>query len=466
MSEPITRSKIGDKLDRYFHKIFNPSHIAYTIFFFIEVLALILFFFLGATSLGNVGLYLATTFSLSFIVLMFLGINSKFDRYLFTKSLDQHKVLIFVGSLGISALIVLLYFLFGSSTQIPIQFLGWDYILPGFFIVLYFGWNMAQIFFLRTSFVNISESLDNKVLSRTESHRNKIFSVVFLILALAVPVLSQLGTYFSFISYFEPQPPGYSLEPLWWFNGWNIAMYVIIFVISYRLIFLYIKSMKNDTYNVFSSIFFILVWIIIWYRSFSFINSFRSVTQAVGIDAFRAVIDVLLMIFTAILVIRGLGNKTFRFKIFNSNNLAFFLFAFTLIYIEGQIVMITGAGSISGTYTSRSQVNLTNNFIVLLITIVFYWVFSQYILEKKGLIVKKLFKQEEVIQIVSDFKNYLINSGALESNKIDDWEFQNYLRSKKLIGEEGVDTSEQEIKELNISKTPLDSEVPTETKEP
>lgn len=444
MVEPMTRSKIGAKLDKHFHKIFNPSHIAYTIFFFIEVLILILFFFLGNTSLGNIGLYLATTFSLSFIIMMGLGVSSKFDKYLFTKSLDQHKTLIFIGSLGLSALIILLYFLFGSSTQIPIQFLGWDYILPGFYIVIYFGWNMAQIFFLKVSFENIAERVNTKILPSRESKKKKVVSIIFLILALLLPVLTQLGTYIVFLPFFEPLNPGDSLEPLWWFNGWNIAMYIVILLIAYRLVFLYLKSMKNDTFNVFSSVFFVLIWLIVWYRSFSFINSFRSATEALGIDAFRAVIDVLLMILTAILVIRGLGNRTFRYRLLNPNNLAFFLFAFTLIYIEGQIVMITGAGSFSGTYTDLKQVNLTNNFIVLMITIVFYWYYSEYVLEKKGLIVKKVFKQEEVIQIVSDFKQYLINSGALDSNKINDWEFQNYLKNKKLVNEEVEDSKELE----------------------
>jgi len=456
MPDPMTRSKIATKLDKYFHKIFNPSHIAYTIFFFIEALILILFFFLGSTSLGDIGLFLATTFSLSFIILMFLGINSKFDRYLFSKSLDQHKTLIFVGTLGFSFVVILLYFLFGNSLQIPIQFLGWDYILPGFYILIYFGWNMAQIFFLKSSFELISDRVNSKILPDRESKRNKIFSIVFLILALLIPVLTQLATYFAFIPFFEPQNPGDSLEPLWWFNGWNIAMYILILLISYRLVFLQIKSMKNDTHNIFSSIFFISIWLIVWYRSFSFINSFRSVTEALGIDAFRAVIDVLLMIFTAILVIRSLGSRTFKFRIFNPNNLAFFLFAFTLIYIEGQIVMITGAGSISGTYTSRSQVNLTNNFIALLISIIFYWFYSEYVLEKKGLIVKKLFKQEEVIQIVTDFRSYLVNSGALDSNKISDWEFQNYLKNKKLVVDKIEDTEEtnnsEEINNLEESQ--------------
>ncbi len=442
MGEPIKRSKISNKVDKFFHKIFNPSHIAYTIFFFIEVLILILFFFLGSTSLGNIGLFLATTFSLSFIILMFLGVNSKFDRYLFTKSLDQHKTLIFVGSLGVSAIIIFLYFLFGTSTQIPIQFLGWDYILPGFYIVIYFGWNMAQIFFLKSSFENVAERVNSMILPKRESKKNKIFSVVFLIIALLVPVLTQLVTYIVFLPFFEPLNPSDSLEPLWWFNGWNITMYVVVLFITYRLIFLYIKSMKNDTFNIFSSVFFVLIWLIVWYRSFSFINSFRSATEALGIDAFRAIIDVLLMILTAVLVIRGLGNRTFKYRLLNPNNLAFFLFAFTLIYIEGQIIMITGAGSISGTYTDLKQVNLTNNFIVLFITIVFYWYYSEHVLEKKGLIIKKVFNQDEVIQIVTDFKQYLINNGALDSNKINDWEFRNYLKIKKLISEE-IEVSEE-----------------------
>ena len=71
MSERLEDSKIRIKLDRYFHKIFNPSHIAYTIFFFIEVLILIVIFFLGSTILGDIGLFLATMFSLSFIVVFF-----------------------------------------------------------------------------------------------------------------------------------------------------------------------------------------------------------------------------------------------------------------------------------------------------------------------------------------------------------------------------------------------------------
>ncbi|MEJ2296753.1 MAG: hypothetical protein P8Y23_18560, partial [Candidatus Lokiarchaeota archaeon] len=182
--------------------------------------------------------------------------------------------------------------------------------------------------------------------------------------------------------------------------------------------------------------------------SFSFINSFRSVSVALGIDIFRALIDVMLMIFTALMVLTSLSKKVYRFKIFNKNNITFFLFAFTLIYIEGQIIMITGAGSIPGTYTNRSQINLLNNFLVLLITLIFYWWYSEYILERKGLVYRQNFNHGEVISIVTDFKEYLINSGALPPEKISEREFQNFLHSKKL---------DTENTDYDVSKPPESS---------
>ena len=68
---------------------------------------------------------------------------------------------------------------------------------------------------------------------------------------------------------------------------------------------------------------------------------------------------------------------------------------------------------------------------------------------------KKLFKQEEVIQIVSDFKSYLVNSGALDSTKISDGEFKNYLKNKKLIKDE-IEYSKdlEDSEELRVEEEP------------
>ena len=94
--------------------------------------------------------------------------------------------------------------------------------------------------------------------------------------------------------------------------------------------------------------------------------------------------------------------------------------------------MVTGAGSFIGTYTDRNQINLVNNFMILLITLIFYWYYSEYVLERRGLILKTNYKQDEVIQVVTDFREYLVNSGAISSEKVNDWELDNFFKKKKL----------------------------------
>ena len=439
---------LKEKISVTFHNIFSLSHAVYSICFIIVLITCIVLSFNPIQGLGDIVLFIITSFALTYMIYIFIGRLPQLDKILFSeKRTDQvKKITIFVIIFILSAITIILYFIFGSSSQLPIQFLGWDFILPSFFIILYFGWNLIQIFFLKNGFekiaTNIEEKLNN---SDYSSEKTNLLAIIFLIFSIVVPILIQLGTYFGFMYFFEPQSPTDSLEPLYWFNGWNIAVFIIIAVTSYRLIYLFIRSKKNNTPNIFSAIFYILIWLVVWFRSFSFINSFRSVSFALGIDIFRAIIDVMLMVFTAFMVLTSLGKKVYRFKIFNQNNIAFFLFAFTLIYIEGQIIMITGAGSITGTYTNRSQINLLNNFLVLLITLIFYWWYSEYILERKGLIYRQRFDQNEVVTILYDFKEYLINSGALSTDKISNHEFKSYLRSRNI---------NTEILDLNHSLDP------------
>jgi len=447
MSQNDKHMSLKEKFQSTFHSIFSLSHAIYSICFFIVLITCIVLSFNPVQGLGDIVLFIITSFALTFLIYIFIGRVPQMEEILFSEERKDQvkKVVFFLIIYVISAVIILLYFFFGSSSQLPIQFLGWDFILPSFFIILYFGWNLIQIFFLKTGFENIAINVDEKLINREYSSiKADIFAILFLIIALIVPIVIQLGTYFGFLSFFEPQSPTDSLEPLYWFNGWNIAVFIIIALTSYRLIYLYIRSKKNKTPNIFSSIFYILIWLVIWYRSFSFINSFRSVSFALGIDIFRAFTDVLLMVFTAFMVFTGVGKKIYKFKVFNKNNIAFFLFAFTLIYIEGQIIMITGAGSISGTYTNRSQINLLNNFIVLSTTLIYYWWYSQYVLQRKGLIYRQKFNHDEVISLVYDFKDYLINSGALPPHKISDREFRNYLQSKKLDVEKYQNTTSQD----------------------
>ncbi|MHA1671028.1 MAG: hypothetical protein ACTSV5_10720 [Promethearchaeota archaeon] len=434
MRENKEKMKIRARLSVRFHKIFETSHLIYTIFFVLVIL--IISFMSFSENVGDLILFFATMTSLMFLILTIVGIFSKTEGYLFSKERNNYarKLFAIMLGLGISFVILSIYFLFGSSSQITIQFLGWDILLPSLFVIIYFGWNLIQIFFIRLSFENIANKTNNIIIKQQESNlnRNKKISTMFTIIAVFITVLIQISTHFGALSLFEPASPTDSSVPLYWFQGWNIFMYGLIFLLSYRLYQLQIQSQKNETPNIFSSIFHILIWIIIWYRSFSFIYSFMSIENSTGVDVLRIFSDILLMIMTSVLVLRGLGAKVYRFKIFNPNNLPFFLFAFTILYIEGQVIMIIGGGSISGLYSSRGEINLVNNFLILLITVIFYWWYSKFSLEKNNLIFKKSFNQKEVVGIVYDFKNYLENSGALELEKIDNREINQFLKNKKI----------------------------------
>jgi hypothetical protein len=435
MNENINTIKDKEPIKTNFRRLFEQSHIIYTILFFLIIIVITVLSLYPKEDIGNIVLVVTISFTLTYLILMFLSRIPQIEAHIFSKERKNivKRLTILVVTFGICLILILIYFFFGSSSQIPVQFLGWDIILPFLCVIIYFGWNLIQIFFIRKIMLGISNKTNDVLVSRDkDSNISRIYSYVFLIIGIILPILLQLGTYFGLLNYFEPQSPGDSLEPIYWFNGWNISMYIIIILTSYKLINLFIKSIKNETPNVFSSLFYIFIWLYLWYRSFSFIWSFRRITEVHGFDFFRVIIDILLMILTAVMVLKGLGGKLFGYKIFTPNNLSFFLFAFTILYFEGQIIMIIGAGSISGTYASQSQISLVNNFLIILITVIFYWWYSEFILERNNFIFKENFKHEEVISLMKDFKGYLESTGALETDKITDFEFQNFLKTRKL----------------------------------
>lgn len=436
MSNNKVVAKFQAVLDKYFHRIFNNSHVMYTIIFFISSLLIGLLSLIPNKSVGDGVLFLATVISITFILLMLEGLVPQLEKYLFSpeKKFDRRKIISFTINFFISFFIVLVYFLAAPSTQITIQFLGWDVILPALFIIIYFSWNLVQIFFIRVGFEDISNNIDNKVIDKYGFSKKKEFvCLILLIVAIIIPVLMQLGTFFGLLPYFDPQSLGIQ-DPLIWYIGTHVIMVIIIIITSWRLITLYQRSKKINSTNAFASMFYVLIWIVIWFRSFSFLISLRGIIQpSTEMEIISRFIDILLMIFTAIMVLRSLGEKVYDSMIFNQNNMPFFLFSFTILYIEGQIIMITGAGTLAGIFAERNQINLINNFLIIIITVIFYWWYSEHSLERKGFIIRKRYYPEDVALIVNDFKEFLVNNNALDTNKIGTEKIQNFLNSKNLI---------------------------------
>jgi hypothetical protein len=439
--------KINDFFNKHFHMIFRNSHLLYTLIFLLSALIIAILSFIPDPGIGNVILFLATTFAFAFILLMFEALIPQLEPYIFfsKEKFDLRKTVCFLVNYFIGFAIILPYFLTGSSTQLAIQFLGWNIILPAIFIIIYFGWNLVQIFFLRIGFESASVKVDSKIDDKFGGGKKKnSIDLILLIIALIIPVLIQLGTFFGFLPEFLP-PSGDPVEPLIWYSGCNVIILVIIIITSWRLITLFHKSRKNNYSNSYSSVFYILIWLIIWFRSFSFFNSLRGAIQnTTGLDILTRLIDIFLMLLTAFLVLKSLGDKVYESVIFNKNNMPFFLFAFTLLYIEGQIILITGAGSLTGVFADRNQINLINNFLIIIVTVSYYWWYSAHSLERKGYITKSLYYPDEVILIVNDFKDYLESRNALDTNKVGDTEIQNFLDSKNIVSQEEKPLEEKE----------------------
>ncbi len=452
-------SKIQAFLDKNFHKIFNNSHFLYTTVFLISSLLIALLSFIPGQVMGNVILFLVANFSLTFIFLMFEGLIPQLEKYLFSteKKFDLRKLIFFLVNFLISFVLILIYFLAGSSTQSAIQFLSWDVVLPVIFVVIYFGWNVIQIFYLKIGFENLSVTTDEKILDKLGMGKTKeLVDLVMVILALVIPILLQLGTFFGFLEDFNN-----TSEDLTLFIAFNFIIGLVIIFTSWRLGTLFYRSKKISSSNSYSSTFYILIWLVIWFRSFSFLNSLKGVIQSSpDMDIISRLIDILLMIITALLVLKSLGDKIYDSIIIKVNNLPFFLFAFTLLYIAGQIIMVTGAGSLTGVFANANQINLINNFLIILITVSFYWWYAEHSLERKGFIMKKKLYPEDVALLINDFKEFLEIRGALNSDKVDESDIQNFLGSRNIKIQE-VKPLEGELE----AKAEITEEEPTRVEE-
>ena len=102
-------SKFQDFLDKHFHQIFSNNHFFYTVAFLLSSLIIALLSFIPSSNVGNVILFLATTFSMAFIFLMFEGLIPQLEKHLFSpeKKFDQKKLICFLINYFIAFFIIL-----------------------------------------------------------------------------------------------------------------------------------------------------------------------------------------------------------------------------------------------------------------------------------------------------------------------------------------------------------------------
>ncbi len=439
MQKYKSKNKLKSFLDKHFYRIFSNSHLLFTLIFFLSSLLIGL---LSIFRLGDGVLFIATLISLTFLFLMIIGLIPGLDTYLFSEErvFQKNKIIVFIFVFFIGFIITLIYFLTGYSQDLPIEFMGWNLMLPVLYIAIFFGWNLTQIFFLRSGMEDISQKVENKLIKRNSpSKKQESVSLIFLIIAIIIPFLLFLGIYFGFLPQYTAISTT-SSDPFIWFVFTNLAICIILIITSCWQISLFIKSKKYEKPNVYSSVFYIFIWLYLLYRTFSFLNALLNVFESINeaSNFFTSLIDILLMLFTAVLVLRSLGGKIWGIKLFNKNNTPFFLYAFTLLYIAGQIIMVIGAGDFSGTFSNLEQIKMVNNFIIMIITICFYMYYSSYLLQRKGYIMKSYFTNDEVVNILKEYRIHLENRGYINNNELGWSEFQFFLDKQKLNPKEDI----------------------------
>jgi hypothetical protein len=127
--------------------------------------------------------------------------------------------------------------------------------------------------------------------------------------------------------------------------------------------------------------------------------------------------NIALVVLTAVFVLRLIARNVKESEKLNENAIPFLVFALVIMYIAGQVVLIIGS---VGTPQSQDNVNLTSNSILLVSGILYYIWYSQFALQRKGYIKRKLLTMDEVNMMIKELRLSLKESVPSESEIIED----------------------------------------------
>lgn len=434
----IKKKETSEKLDKnirkilhdQFHGILDEEKVIYTIVFFLGAIIISLFSLFGNTQTWPLTATEATTtiFFLGFLILMILAMIPLFKKHMFGPIKEWRKKLIIMGiSFGIAAVLTYL-FMDATGSTFPIYFLRHSVLLPVIFIIVFIGWNVIQIHFIKEGLEQVSMNTELKYFQKAKNQTKRVYySKIFLVIALATPFILHIITSAIFNIEFKDvgDPAVYNT-----FLAWAILMGILLFTTDYWQLSLYRKSMENQTPNIFSSMFFILLQIIFWFRSFGFINSFRSATKT-GSDIFIIIGNVFLLAFTSIMVLRGLAERVKKSRLLSEDSMPFLVYAFTILYVAGQVAMI-----LNGLQT-RDQVNIMNNALTLVASLVYYFWYSNYILQRKGYVQRNLLTLPEVSAMVDDLMTTIVQENPGVKSDLNELKIRvmNKHKFKYTIGE-------------------------------
>ncbi|MHA1339920.1 MAG: hypothetical protein ACTSRZ_07225 [Promethearchaeota archaeon] len=444
--------KVRNLLHEQFFGILDEERIHYTVFFFIGAIIIAIFSLFPNSGTWPITAteFVTLMFFIGFLVLMLFASLKSTSIYMFGPAKEwKYKILFMAIALAIGGILSSLFLIYTDASKMPVVFLQHDKLLPTLFIVVFIGWNVIQIHFIREGFETIAEKAEMKLIDNKLEEKKRLYARIFLALGLIFPFIIHFftawGFYVAFSDFADPSNPTQaelSALNIYWL--WVVVSIILIIAMGFWQIQLYRKSIQNNRPNVFSNVFYMLLWILLWFRSFGFINSFLSTTK-IASDIFIILGNVFLLSFTSILVLRGIAEKIKKGQVLYEASAPFLVYALTILYVAGQVALILEG------FGTRDQVNMLNNSLVLIASFAYYFWYSNYVLQRKGFIAKRMLTKEEVANLLSEFSS-ILSKKLIQQKDVIDYELKQFLSQKNLVFEIKSENLESEKVAIEINE--------------
>lgn len=472
--------------------------------------------FLGKEGITNLNQFLIITISFTMIIgftlIFLLSRKKKLHDIIFADEKVGIKALITGISLGVGFVVCLLWWsIVDQGVEGTVPFLQYQTLFGIILAIVFFGWNIIQIVYVKDTIEKTSIKSEARFQIKRELKSNEsknrtatILNIIYMI----IPFIFQiffiwLFLYFDtpdFLEALNPTNPrtsrfipenfswndwlvanpigpeesrflifftGYFTD-IWWgtqaLQGiliWVIIVFGITIATTQNQVKLYRQSKSNQTITVYSGVFYIIFWFLLWIKLFLIINTYITIaTTLEGTEAsvswyyqiFDWITSILLMVITILNLVRtfGLKIKSVESTKITKFNLVIILFIFVASYWGGQWSLIASG-------TSQNVLNLGTGVIVSFVYLGFYFWYSKWIMERRGFIRKSSFTTPEtkamLIEVSQRYKERLLQT--IENEEIITTTLNDYMLEKKIVivGGEEEDAVVQTLDEAEADKS-------------
>ncbi len=425
--------KLQEYLAKNFSNVFSETHWPYTLVFFIAAVFLaFLQFFKGVATL-TVGLFVATSFIITFGIFFALSNLKSLEPHII-KGATRKKLSIFLLVLAISMGITIIGFI--TSSILPPQY-HFDIALPVAFIIVYFGWNFIQIFFIKNGLEIVSMKAEKRAfrnLATVESKRSSASTVVWL--SIFAPFGMQIG-----ILAFLLGGSTDTVANLWSnvvgqivFMSWFGGTFFLLVIASLYILAIHRQTVKHDTPSVFAPLMHLLFYVYILFRGFGFINAMSKAILGQTTSFIDQVLDAILLVFTLLLLFKGLGSKLSKTSVFTLNNLPFIAYMFATVVIMGIMSLVLGI-SVGGSTVPIPQglVSAINNLMMMSVAVIAYFLYLKRKLMQEDYLERDNYSAHEVSVLLGGFVDELTRRNPSVDKISTRAILDAYLLSKELV---------------------------------